>query len=177
MALSAKKKNEVAVVDREDDEPFHIDYHPHGGKQVNVTVKEKKDPSDPEVIAIICQGLIQGKGLLKIIAENIAVVPNQKYIYREMALNPNGLLANSIARAREEAHYAILDQCTELAAGMTVENMDVVTKQLAWNQWHLAKIKPRKYSEKHFIEQTNIETPKLTPLEFEDIAYRIRDEV
>lgn len=174
---SAKKKNEVALADREDDEPFHIEYHPNGGKQVNVTIREKKDPNDPEVISIICQGLIQGKGLLKIVAENIAIVPNQKYIYREMTLNPNGLLANSIARAREEAHYAILDKCTELSETMTPANIEVVTKQIAWNQWHLAKIKPRKYSEKHFLEQTNIETPKMTTGEFEDIAYRIRDEV
>lgn len=170
------KKNEVAVADHEDDEPFRIEYHPHGGKQVNVAVKDVS-PTDPEAIAAICLGLVLGKGIKRIYADNPNAIPHPSNIYREMAINPNGLLATSIARAREEAHHAILDQCTELAATMTSENADVVAKQLAWSQWHLAKIKPRKYSEKHFIEQTNIETPKLTPLEFEDIAYRIRDEV
>lgn len=176
--MARAKKNEVAVVERDDDAPFQISYHPHGRQQTWVTsLGRDVNPTDPEAIAAICRGLIQGKGIKRIYADNPDAIPHPSNIYREMALNPNGLLATSIARAREEAHHAILDKCTELAATMTPENADVVTKQLAWYQWHLAKLKPRKYSEKHFIEQTNIETPKLTQEEFTDIAYRIVDEV
>jgi len=171
----AKKKNQVAVI--EDEEDFHIDYNPYGGKQVNVPVTHRRKANDPEMIKALCLGLIAGKGILRIIAENKEFFPDVKDIYREIARDPNGLLANSIARAREEAHHAILDKCEALAASITPENIEVVTKQIWWHQWHLARIKPRKYSEKHFIEQTVVDPPKLTSEEFTDIAYRIVDEV
>ena len=169
------RRKQVALVELEDTEPMHIEYHPRGGKLVNAPLKRYK-PDDPVVIQTLCRGIVAGEGLNRILKKNPGF-PHPFAIHNAIIDNPNSDLAVGIARAREEAHHAILAKCEELAASITPENIEVVTKQIWWHQWHLAKLKPRKYSEKHFVESTVHEAPKLTKEEFTDIAYRIVDEV
>lgn len=131
---------------------------------------------DIEVLERICALLVEGYGLSKILS--MPGFPHRSTVYREIARNPNGLVATSIARAREEQHHAIMDRCTELAESITEENYNSIKAKIAWYQWHQARVHPRKYGETKQLEVTTNDKPvQLDRNEFEDIAYRIVDEV
>lgn len=170
--------NQMLPLDDEDRAVGNFVWDPHSHYCEN-TLGEAKPPRsihDPEVLEDICALLVEGFGLTSILKK--PGFPHKSTVYREIARNPNGLVATSIARAREEQHHALMDKCTELAEQITEENYNSIKTKIGWYQWHQARVHPRKYGETKQIElNTNDKPVEIQRSEFEDIAYKIVDEV
>jgi hypothetical protein len=175
------KSDFIAPPPDEDNEGGVIIYAPFGGKQVNTMTigrpRTRPHPTDPGVAERIGERIIMGHGVHSFLDDPDNKFPSRREYYRELARNPFGDFANIIARARMEAHHAIMDHCHHLAMTITEDNVASRRETINWFKWHQARLHPRKYGDKLLIGDDARPTDvTLDREEFTDIAFRLVEE-
>mgnify|MGYP001626458783 CR=1 FL=1 len=129
----------------------------------------------PDVALEICTQIAQGAPLTRICkSENM---PDVATVYRWLLAHPD--FCEIYTRAREDQADTLADEIIDIADGSAGENMAGVQSanlRVDARKWVAAKLKPRKYSERHFQEVTGkdgapveLSHTFLTPMPIEDI--------
>ena len=133
-------------------------------------------PTDPGILEAICERIARGDAVNEILGDEDCCFPTKYDHYKEMAINLS--YQTAIARAKQVAQDALMDKCDEIMRNATPETAVLAKTQVWWYQWQAAKLLPKKYGEKIQIEDsTGTKDVQLNRNEFEDIAYKIVDDV
>lgn len=133
---------------------------------------------DAGMLELIASRIIEGHGVLSFMQDDAYQFPCRSEFYRELSMNPNSRFSTGIRLAREAAHYAINDYMRQLVDSIDPDNKDAIKAKLAWFQWHLGNLYPEIYGEKRQLNIHNdTPAPDMTPKEFEDIAFRVVEDV
>ena len=114
--------------------------------------------TDPAACARLCRMLENG------IAMRIAClqqdVPSETEVYETMAKDVG--FRSFIARAREVAQHAIIDETVAMADAATTEDWQVVKLRIWARQWRAGKIAPKVYGDKVTQEITGADGGPVT---------------
>lgn len=160
-----------------------IEYSPYKSRKVNSQGgRPRLRPSihDPGMLEKIAARIIRGDGILSFMEDKEYKFPCRSEFYKELSLNPNSKFSTGIRLAREAAHYAINDFMRQMVDTMKPEDKDIVKVRLDWYKWHLGNLYPEIYGEKRQISMRSASDKQpvdITPREFEDIAYKIVEDV
>lgn len=129
----------------------------------------------PEIALEICSRLAQGEPLTRMCRD--AHMPHVDTVYRWMMVHPE--FSEQYARAREDQADTLADEIIEIADQSQGENMPGVQAaalRVDARKWVAAKLKPRRYSERHVQEVSGpggnpveVSHTFLTPMPIEDI--------
>lgn len=97
-----------------------------------------------EMAERICDGLMEGKSLVKICEEK--GMPNRRTVLRWM--EANDAFATRCARAREMQADLMDDKIADLIESVTPESAPADRVKLSALQWRASKLAPKKYGDK-----------------------------